>query len=376
MVRSLDEIEGPACIAGGAQVYREALEKPGFIDTVHLSLISGRYPADIFFDVRSFRRDFVIVNEEGFVGGASGDPDFVHYTLKRCTNGEGQYLTLLARLLEYGIHRESRSGDTVASFVNHFEFDLRDGFPLLTTKRVSWRNIVEEFLFFIRGDTDTSALSAQKVRIWEGNTSSAFLRTRGLTYAEGVMGPMYGYQWRHYGAPYRTNSEGKPLEPEGGIDQLERVIQLIKTDPHSRRILMTVYNPPQAEEGVLAPCHSIAIQFFVDGDCLDMFCFNRSQDLFLGVPYNIASSSLLLSLVAKLTKKTPRFLKMSMGDTHLYSTHKEAAEKQLGRLPYSFPLLEIVESFEELDQIPTLTLGDFTLHGYKSHPGIRAPMSI
>ena len=135
---------------------------------------------------------------------------------------------------------------------------------------------------------------------------------------------MVGYQWRFFNAPYHVDTEGRPVPPTGGIDQLAEVVRLIQTEPHSRRILMTTYIP-QAKLGGLYPCHSITTQFYVEDEHLDMFCYNRSQDVFLGVPFNIASSALLLLLVAKLTGKCPRFLHMTLGDTHIYTAHTESA---------------------------------------------------
>ena len=143
------------------------------------------------------------------------------------------------------------------------------------------------------------------------------------------MGPMYGYQWRFFNAPYSVDVNGLPFQPKGGIDQLKNIIHLIRNEPDSRRILMTAYNPSQAEQGVLYPCHSIIIQFNVQDTFLDMFCYNRSQDVGLGVPFNIASSSLLLMTVAKLTNKIPRKFYMTMGDTHIYKDHIEPLKQQM-----------------------------------------------
>ena len=236
------------------------------------------------------------------------------------------------------------------------------------------RGIIEEFLFFLRGDTDSTYLSNKKVKIWEGNTSKEFIEKCGLKYAEGVMGPMYGYQWRKFNAPYKIDDEGKPVDnDEKGVDQLQQVIELIKNDPHSRRILMTTYNPEQAMEGVLFPCHSITIQFYVDGKYLDMFCYNRSQDVFLGTPFNIASSSLLLLVVAKLTNKIARNFIMSMGDTHIYTSHIECVHTQIKRLPHKFPNITIPE-INSIDDINNIKAADFILTNYNSNTAIKAKM--
>jgi len=355
-------------IAGGKQVYEHALSRPDWVDTIHMSIMKDEYDCDTYFDLENLK-DFIITEKQEF-------DKFTHYLLKKTQNGERQYLDLLNKIIYTGKEREGRNGITLSIFTEHLKFDLRNGFPLLTTKKMFLRGIIEEFLFFMRGDTDSTLLSNKKVKIWEGNTSQEFIKNKGLPYSQGVMGPMYGYQWRNFGAPYIIDTNGKPLKnSDTGIDQLRNVVNLIKNDPYSRRILMTSYNPSQAEEGVLYPCHSISIQFYVENQNLDMFCFNRSQDTFLGVPYNIASSSLLLMIVAKLTNKNPRFLNITMGDTHLYEQHIVQSIQQIERLPYQFPKITIPD-IQTIEQIHDLTYEDFVLENYLSYSTIRAPMIV
>ena len=184
------------------------------------------------------------------------------------------------------------------------------------------------------------------------------------------MGPMYGFQWRRYGANY----DGKTGRAEDGslcFDQLSKVINEIKTDPNSRRILLTDFNPEQADQGVLYPCHSIIIQFYVEDEYLDMFCYNRSSDLFLGLPFNIASSSLFLSIIAKITKKIPRCLHISLGDCHIYESHIQSVKTQLERFVHRLPKLIIKR---EIDDIDDLKLEDFELEDYVSEQTIKAEM--
>jgi dihydrofolate reductase/thymidylate synthase len=381
---NLGEIETKetVIVAGGAGVYQTAL-KTERIRRVYRTIIQGTFKSDTYFDPK-WLYGFVVTKEE--VSSSTGniyqvlEPAALRIRLlgrgeprHRHAGSEYQYLELLNDVCTVGTGRESRNGATRALFMSTLKFDLRDGFPILTTKKMFIRGILEEFLFFLRGDTDSTSLSNARVRIWEGNTSKEFLTSQSLPYAPGVMGPMYGYQWRHFNAPYLLDGEGRPLRPKGGIDQLANVVHLIKNDPHSRRILMTSYNPAQASQGVLYPCHSITIQFYVQDVYLDMSCYNRSQDLFLGVPYNIASSALLLSVVARLTSKTPRYLSMVMGDTHLYECHVDQARLQAKRIPYVSPSLEI-PNIESLDEIPRLKASDFKLKDYKSHKSIKAAM--
>jgi len=271
-----------------------------------------------------------------------------------------------------GTVRDGRNGETRALFTKHIKIDLRDGFPLLTTKKMYWKGIVEELLFFLRGDTNSKILEEKGVFIWNGNTNREFLDRNGFSHREeGVMGPMYGYQWRHYGAEY----DEKTTEPSQiGIDQLANIVEKIREDPHSRRILMVDYNPTQVDQGVLYPCHSIVLQFFVDREYLDMFCYNRSSDLFLGLPFNIASTALLMQIVAEMTELTPRFMNISLGDAHIYKEHLPLVQTQIERTCYSLPSVKITKDLFNINDIETLTFSDFELHEYNSHPSIKAKM--
>ena len=348
-------------VAGGDCLNNYVMNNhPTMVETIHISIFHNKHEVDTYSTINI--SDFVA---KSVTHGKSFD----HYELVRTNNGERQYLDLLKHILVDGSNRTGRNGETKSVFGNNMKFDLRNGFPLLTTKRVFWRGVVEELLMFLRGNTDTKVLESTNIFIWKGNTSEEFIKSVDLPYKQGLMGPMYGYQWRHFNSPYNPETGS---HDSAGIDQLANVVDLIKTDPTSRRILMTSYNPEQAHEGVLYPCHSIAIQFYVDNGFIDMFCFNRSQDTVLGVPFNIASSALLLSIVAKMTGYTPRFLNMSMGDCHIYKDHYEAAETQLTRTPYVFPNVHIPDM--QLTDIPSLKYEDFTVTGYLHHPAIKATM--
>jgi dihydrofolate reductase/thymidylate synthase len=354
-------------IAGGAEIYESFIDD---CDKIHLSIIDGIHKCDTHFD-KSWLDKFVTIREEKCEG-------FKHLTMiRRENNSEIQYLNIANRLVDFGEKRIGRNGETRSLFTEHMTFDLRDGFPLLTTKKMFLRGIIEELLFFLRGDTDTTILSDKKVRIWEGNTSSEFIKSRGLPYAQGVMGPMYGYQWRNFNSPYKVDDDGKPKNDNlVGIDQLKDVVNLIRTDPTSRRILMTTYNPSQSTEGVLYPCHSIVSQFYVVGEYLDMFCYNRSQDFFLGTPYNIASSSLLLMIVAKLTNKTARHFNLTTGDTHVYESHIDAVTTQITHIPYKKPTVEITKVLNEISDIHELKATDFILTDYTCYGSIKVDMVV
>ena len=347
-------------IIGGAELYNYVFENYGhIIDRVHLSIMP-----DCFCD------RFVKLDTTKYtVASSQNCGTFRHYVLENKKNlGETQYLALLRQIVQnpsnltYG-----RNGVVKSGFVSNLAFNLEVGFPLLTTKKMFFRGIVEELIFFLKGETDSKLLEAKGVNIWKENTNRQFLDDHGKSdYREGDMGPMYGYQWRNFGKPYSEPSSK-------GVDQFLNIIEMIKFDPKSRRIFMTNYNPAQASEGVLYPCHSIVLHFFVDVETksLDMFCYNRSSDLFLGLPFNIASSALMLTIVAYLTKLTPRMLHISLGDCHIYEQHIESVNQQLGRVPYKFPNLLICKEFSTVEE---LTFEHFNVIDYKSHSTIKAKM--
>jgi thymidylate synthase len=282
---------------------------------------------------------------------------------------EQQYLQMLRATLETGECRNTRNGITYSKFFKTISFDLADGFPLLTTKKMFWKGIVEELLFFIRGDTDTNLLSEKGIRIWELNTRDSFLQENHLPYKEGDMGPMYGYQWRFFNKPYLSASESH----ETGVDQLKKVIHEIKTNPNSRRILMTTFNPEQVDQGVLYPCHSIVIQFYVEKGRLSCSMYQRSCDIFLGCPFNIASTALLLHIIAMLTNLQPGIVNMIFGDYHIYEEHKSAISEQLTREPYTLCTLNS-KKFTTLEEVESSTLDDYQVVNYVSHPPIKAMM--
>lgn len=290
--------------------------------------------------------------------------------------GETQYLRLCTTILDASVPlRTGRNGATKSVFSpDILRFDLRNKcFPLLTTKKMYFKGIVEELLFFIRGDTNSKLLEEKGIKIWSKNTSRQFLDQNSFfSRPEGMMGPMYGFQWRHFNGHYDEET-GRGV---GGLDQLKELVENLKKDPYSRRHLLTDYNPGMAKEGVLYPCHSIALQFYVsdDGQFLDAFCFNRSSDVFLGLPFNIASTSLLVRLVAEVTGYTARFVNIALGDAHIYEQHFLAVKEQISREVYSFPQLEINKNLSSIEDIERLTERDFSLLNYVSHPPIKAEM--
>lgn len=366
VINSLEEIKNEnVMIIGGAKVFSSAI-KTLKIKKIHLSIVKGEYECDTFVDKNLF--DNYVITETSLYD------DFNHYVLEYTEKtGENDYLKMIKNILLNGKKRTGRNGPVTSLFNYNLKFNLEEQFPVLTTKKMFTKGIIEEFLFFIRGDTDSKILEENKVNIWKKNTTKDFIHNKGLTYPEGIMGPLYGYQWRFFNSEYKLDENSKPIKPVDGFNQLQNVIELIKMDPTSRRILLTSYNPIQAEEGVLYPCHSLIIQFYVDEEYLDMTCYNRSQDTFLGTPYNITSSSLLLSCIAKITNKKPRWLYMNLGDVHIYEGHEKCVETQISRFPHKFPTLNF-PNIKTLEELCNLSSSDFTIENYNFHPTIKAEM--
>ena len=355
----------PIFIIGGSQIYSYVLKNYDKKKIkIHVSFIKNTYKCDTFFD-KELLKDF-------YISSLFKHDEFDHCEMIYQEFGEYQYLNLINDILLNGERRIGRNGEVISDFCKHLKFDLRNGFPLLTTKKMFLKGIIEELLFFIRGDTNSKILEEKGINIWKGNTSREFLDANGFKdRKEGEMGPMYGSIWRNFnGSTHRYENS-----IEFGIDQLKNVINEIKTNPTSRRILLTTYNPGQVKQGVLYPCHSVMIQFYVQNGFLDMFCYNRSSDTLLGVPFNIASSSLLLIIIAKLTNLIPRYFNLSLGDVHIYKEHIESVEEQLNRFPYLWPNI-ILPEFTTLEEVEKLSYEDFKLKNYYYYPSIKANMIV
>jgi len=239
---------------------------------------------------------------------------------------EKQYLQILRDVLENGHTRKTRNSKTKSLFGKCISFDLKDGFPCLTTKKVFFRGVVEELAWFLRGSTDAKELIAKNVHIWDGNSEKNNYDC----------GAVYGFQWRHFGTEYidcQTDYTGC------GVDQVIRVIDLLKNDPTSRRIIINAWNPSQMEEMVLPPCH-VMYQFYVEpDDRVSVMLTQRSADMFLGLPFNIASTSLLLTLICQQVGRKPGRVIINIGDCHIYENHIKSVKIQLAREPSKLPVL-------------------------------------
>jgi thymidylate synthase len=277
------------------------------------------------------------------------------------------YLNLLKDVLQYGGKREDRTGvGTLGVFGYQMRFNLSEGFPLLTTKKLFVRGIIEELLWFLRGETHVSSLQKKKVKIWDAWATAEECARFGRE--EGDLGPIYGHQWRNYGAT---------LQPDGGyakdgVDQIANVIQMIKTNPHSRRLLVSAWNPKEATQVTLPPCHTL-FQFQVQNGRLNCQLYQRSADIFLGVPFNIASYALLTMLIAQICDLQPGTFVHTLGDAHLYLNHLGQARLQVSREPRNLPQMYIKSGKSELADY---TVKDFSLAGYDPHPHIPAPVAV
>ena len=261
------------------------------------------------------------------------------------------YLNLLRHIMENGIDKEDRTGTGTRSVFGHqMRFDLAEGFPLLTTKKVHLKSIIHELLWFLKGDTNVRYLQENGVRIWNEWADE-----------KGDLGPVYGVQWRRW-----KNADGQE------IDQIQRAVDLIQNDPNSRRMIVSAWNVGELEQMALAPCHAF-FQFYVAQGKLSCQLYQRSADAFLGVPFNIACYSLLTLMMAQVTQLEPGEFVHTLGDAHLYKNHFEQAQLQLGRDPRPRPQMQINKTIKNIDDF---TYEDFELLNYDPHPGIKAQVSV
>ncbi|MGP5563908.1 thymidylate synthase [Vreelandella alkaliphila] len=264
---------------------------------------------------------------------------------------EQPYLDLMRTVMEQGVDRNDRTGVGTRSVFGHqMRFDLSRGFPLLTTKKLHLRSIIHELLWFLKGDTNIGYLKEHGVRIWDDWADE-----------NGNLGPVYGYQWRSWPSP-----------SGGSVDQISSVLKQIRTTPQSRRLIVSAWNPGQVDEMKLPPCHCL-FQFYVANGRLSCQLYQRSADIFLGVPFNIASYALLLSMVAQVTGLEPGEFVHTLGDAHLYSNHLEQAQEQLSRTPKAPPRLVLNPQVTNLFDF---TFDDIRIEEYESHPHIKAEVAV
>ena len=262
-----------------------------------------------------------------------------------------EYQELLERVLTQGLEKGDRTGTgTLSVFGHQMRFDLSRGFPLLTTKKLHLKSIIYELLWFLRGETNVRWLQQHDVRIWDEWADE-----------NGDLGPVYGRQWRSW-----------PKPAGGSIDQISDVIARIKSDPDSRRLIVSAWNPADIERMALPPCHCL-FQFYVGGGKISCQLYQRSADIFLGVPFNIASYALLTLMVAQVTGLEPGEFIHTFGDAHLYLNHRDQAREQLARRPYPLPIMRLNPAVTD---IFAFRFEDFILENYQAHPHIKAPIAV
>jgi thymidylate synthase len=293
------------------------------------------------------------------------------------------YLQILNKTLQ-SEKRLTRNGFVYSYFGDQMRIDVSKSLPIITTKKMFIRGIIEELLFFIKGHTNTLLLEQKNINIWKGNSNKEFLQEMKLPYEEGDIGPMYGFQWRHYNAEYTNCNEDYTNK---GYDQMEYVIQEILTNPNSRRIIMTTYHPTDALKSALFPCHSLILQFYIENIKsetnsyynISLHMYQRSADVFLGLPFNITSTSLLLYIIcyecnrrSNNAKYYPKDIIISFGDIHLYEEHKELAIKQLKRKPLTNAICKINKNC--IKPYDKLEYEDFDIKNYYSYDSMKTIM--
>jgi len=369
-------------VIGGAKLYESFMPLAKRIYTTHVDLCVA--DADVHFPHHSGFEMFKISMYSPLRTSSNNSIKyrFVEYDSRNLSkHQEYRYFDLINLVLENGESRPDRTGvGTMSIFGPQLSFDIEHELPLLTTKFVGWKSILKELLFFLHGKTDTKLLEKEGVNIWKANTTREFLDARGLVeYDIGDIGPMYGWIWRHVGAEYKGCNESYVNQ---GVDQLQALVQGLREDPFSRRHLITTFCPLYTDQGVLAPCHGICVQMYVstkksdaNQNYLSCHVYLRSNDIFLGQPYNIASYAMFTNIIAMMVGMTPKNLIMSVGDCHLYKFHIMQSKLQLDRKPLPFPVFKVSDTVKT-KTFDDLVLDDFEVIGYMSHPAIKAPMAV
>ena len=289
---------------------------------------------------------------------------------------ENQYLSLIKKIIDNGEVRQSRNGITLGVFAEKLDFDISESIPFITTKKLAWKTVIKELLWFLSGSTNNQTLLDQNVNIWKGNATREFMDSNGFTEREvNDLGPIYGHQWRHFNAEYKDH---KTDYTNQGIDQIQYVLNLLKTDPMSRRIILSAWNPCQIDQMNLPPCHILA-QFYVSTNIttgnkeLSCHLYQRSADVGLGLPFNIASYAVLTYILAKLSNLKPKRLIITVGDAHIYEDHIDQLKEQITREPFIFPMLKINPD-KKYSTISDFEINDFIVENYVYHETIKMSM--
>lgn len=376
-LKQMNDIEN-VFVIGGEQLYKLAVNHSN-CDSMIITHIKKSFKCDKFFPQIDGNK-FIIDSVSNIQQENDIKYEIVKYKRIDKHHPENQYLDLIRNILNNGIKKDDRTGvGTLSIFGQSIRFDL-ERFPILTTKQIYWKGVIEELLFFLRGSTNNKELIKKNVHIWDGNSSKEVLEKLGLhykaganigkPYEDGDCGPIYSFQLKHYGADY----EGCNADyTNKGIDQIKYCLNLLKTDKNSRRIVLNMWNICQLNEMCLPPCHILYV-FSVYNDKLSCMMTMRSNDIGLGLGFNISSCALLTHIFAKLSGLGVGELVINTGDTHIYNNHIEPLKKQIERIPRPFPLLDIIDRGQRIPE--DFIYEDFVLKGYYPHDIIKMDMAV
>lgn len=359
-------------VIGGCNLIHQLLNHSK-LRYVYLNQIQNKYDCNISLKpILELKNEFKILNQETI-------EDVIMYKLENIIyKDEYNYLNLLKNILISGDHRNTRNSETLSVFGKHLSFNLINKLPILTTKKIFIRGIIEELIWFLKGSTNSKELENKKINIWQGNSNKNFINSMNLPYNEGDIGPMYGFNWNFFGAEYKGCEQNYE---DSGYNQIKYCLDLLENDPNSRRIIMTTFDPSTANKGVLYPCHGIVIQFYIKEvdniRYLSCNMYQRSADMFLGVPFNITSYSLLCYIFCEVLnnnteyKYNPDKLNIYFGDCHIYKNHLDAVKEQLNNLPYIFPSVEFNRKITDIKEVK---YEDINIINYIHHKSIKAEM--
>lgn len=366
-LKQMSDIEN-VFVIGGEQLYKLAVNHSN-CDSMIISHIKKSFKCDRFFpqiDGNKFIIDSVSnIQQEGDI-----KYEIVEYKRIDKMHPENQYLDLIRNILNNGVKKDDRTGvGTLSINCPQMRFDLQH-LPLLTTKTTFFRGCCEEILWMLRGSTNAKELQNKNIHIWDGNTSKEFLKKMNLPYEEGDIGAGYGFQFRHFGAEYincNTDYTSK------GFDQVKECLRLIREEPNSRRIIISLWNVSDLSKMCLTPCHSF-YQFFVNNGKLSCSLYQRSGDVMLGIPFNLCTATLMTHIFARLSGLGVGELIHTIGDAHIYLNHIDGANEQIKRTPRPFPLLDIIDRGQK--KVEDFVYEDFVLKGYYPHDVIKMEMAV
>ena len=379
LLKELKKTKKDLYIIGGASIYNQFLTSFN-INYLYITQIYKDFKCDVKFPI--IPEYFNIISYSELLNYKDIQYRFLTYKNSYCSSfhEEHKYLTNLKDIIETGEYQENRTGiSTYVKYGTKIEFEISKSVPLLTTKKVPWKMVIEELLWMLRGQTDANVLKEKKINIWNGNSTREFLDKRGLTeYPEGNIGAGYGFQWRFFGGKYFPEYARDPLkhkEEIGGFDQIDHIINELKNNKKSRQIVLSAWNGKDLDKMSLCPCH-YSVTFNVNNEN-QLICtlMQRSKDAFLGEPFNIFSYTVLTYILSKKCGLTPGKVILFCSNHHVYTNHVNQCYEQIKRKPMPFPILNLSDNIITKN-IEDITIDDFNLIGYFYHPVIKAQMAV